>query len=166
MKKITLFMAVILVMIACTFCAGCTDINGGTTAIDPVAQQEFDEWMNILETSSHYYGVFTGDVKGISFVRPNEDWLNVNFNTPMSFFKRTIVNLESGETKSIKNGIKLDAEEGSDVFIIKDSSLTQSTVTALSKHTINFPDFLVLYLSTEDYEEFLEDFNDWFSQYE
>lgn len=152
-------------MIACTFCAGCIDTEGGTTSIDSASQQKYDQWMNILETSSHYYGVYTGDIKKISLVRPNEDWLSVNFNTPMSFFERTIANLESGEIKSIKNGIMLDAEEGSDVFIIKDSSLTQSTVTALSKHGVNFPDFLVLYLSTKDYNEFLENFDEWFSQY-
>lgn len=160
-------MAVILVMIACTFCAGCTDNEGGEIpSIGTNAEQkEFDEWMKIVENPPSGYTIDAGKLKHFRMLRPGNNWLYIDFLLDTGAPKLLPAVLGSSNLVSINNGAKLDDISGKNIFIVKDNSLSTSTVTVLLQSNSNKVEFAVLHLTFEDYNALTKTINDWFKEY-
>lgn len=154
-------------MIACTFCAGCTDNPGGGTPIigTSAEQKEFDEWMNILENPPSEYIAYTGELRLYKFSMPEFNLLRITYMTETNKVLGVFPELASPKLYPVKNGAKLDNSFAEDVFIIEDSTLSTSTVTALQNKGTGVTEFAVLHLTSEEYDAFVQTINDWFKKH-
>lgn len=169
MKKVAIYSVVIFMMILCTFGAGCvsTDGNGISIpgAIDSDAQKEFDEWMKLVENPSSKYVVYTGSLRLYKFSMPEFNLLRISYMTETNNVLGVFPELASSKLYPVKNGAKLDNSFAEDVFIIEDSTLSTSTVTALENKETGVTEFAVLHLTSEEYDAFVKTVNDWFKEH-
>lgn len=171
MKKVVFFLTLICIMIVCTFGAGCistayneyenNNVNVNNIIISET-EEEFDKWMNKVKNPPEKYWVYKGilfdyNVYRDDFYLGDGIWIEVLLEGDTlgedPLMKKNY-NLKGDTLYPMKNGVKLDS--ASKIFVIKDDSLSLSTVTMLTYGLLDGHQFTVLHLIPEDYNNLVE----------